>query len=85
MITAKDEREAKKLAMKFIEHFIDDDENPDKIADGYTFYNNEIIRPTLRDQGNDKGSIQGIPLEDSYHQPGLSLPSVRDRNAPGYG
>ena len=56
MITAKDEREAKKLAMKFIEHFIDDDENPDKIADGYTFYNNEIsvrlagIKETTKDQ-----------------------------------
>ncbi len=56
LITAKDEREAKKLALKFIEHFIDDDENPDKIADGYTFYNNEIsvqlsgIKETTKDQ-----------------------------------
>ncbi len=56
LITAKDEREAKKLALKFMEHFIDDDENPDKIEDGYTFYNNEIsirlawIKETTKEQ-----------------------------------
>jgi hypothetical protein len=56
LITAKDEREAKKTAMKFMEHFIDDDENPEKIADGYSFYNNEIfvrltgIKETTKDR-----------------------------------
>jgi len=56
LITAKDEREAKKHAMKFMEHFIDDDENPDKITNGYSFYNNEIsvrlagLKETTKDQ-----------------------------------
>ncbi len=56
LITANDEREAKKRAMKFIEHFIDDDDNPDKIPDGYSFYNNEIVvrlaslKETTKDQ-----------------------------------
>jgi hypothetical protein len=56
LITAKSEQEAKKLAMKFMEHFIDDDENPDKIEDGYTFCNNEIsirltgIKETSKEQ-----------------------------------
>ena len=59
LITAKDEREAKKLALKFIEHFIDDDENPDKITDGYSFYNHEIsvqlsgIKETTKEQFKD--------------------------------
>jgi hypothetical protein len=56
LITAKDEREAKKIALKFMEHFIDDDENPEKIVDGYSFYNNEIfvrltnIKETTKDR-----------------------------------
>ena len=56
LITAKDEREAKKTAMKFMEHFIDDDDNPEKIEDGYSFYNNEIfvrltgIKETTKDR-----------------------------------
>jgi DNA-directed RNA polymerase beta' subunit len=56
LITATDEKEAKKAAMKFMEHFIDDDDNPEKIADGYSFYNNEIfvrlasIKETTKDR-----------------------------------
>lgn len=56
LITAKDERDAKKIAMKFMEHFIDDDENPEKIEEGYSFYNNEIfvrlssIKETTKDR-----------------------------------
>ncbi len=43
LITAESESEAKKSALKFMERFIDDDENPEKIENGYTFYNNEIV------------------------------------------
>jgi hypothetical protein len=43
LIEAKDEREARKTALKFMERFIDDDENPEKIDDGYSFYNNAIL------------------------------------------
>jgi xylose isomerase len=43
LIAAKDEREARKIALKFMERFIDDDENPEKIEDGYAFYNNAIL------------------------------------------
>ena len=56
LIAAKDEREAKKTAMKFMEHFIDDDDSPEKIEDGYSFYNNEIfvrltgIKETTKDR-----------------------------------
>jgi hypothetical protein len=56
LLTANDERDAKKMAMKFIEHFIDDDESPEKIENGYSFYNNEIfvrlssIKETTKDR-----------------------------------
>lgn len=43
LVTAESESEAKKSALKFMERFIDDDENPERIENGYTFYNNEII------------------------------------------
>jgi hypothetical protein len=43
MITAADEKEAKKFAMKFMERFVDDDDNPGKIPDGFTFYNNAVV------------------------------------------
>ena len=43
LITAKDEKEAKMFAMKFMERFIDDDNDPDIIEDGYTFYNKEVV------------------------------------------
>jgi hypothetical protein len=37
LITAKDEREAKMFAMKFMERFIDGDDNPERIENGYMF------------------------------------------------
>jgi hypothetical protein len=43
LITAKSVNEAKKSAMKFMERFIDDDDAPEKIEDGYTFYNKAVI------------------------------------------
>jgi hypothetical protein len=43
LVTAHDEEEAKIFAMKFMERFIDDDNDPDKIENGYTFYNKEVI------------------------------------------
>ena len=42
LITAKDEREARKSALKFMERFIDDDDDPEKIEDGYTFCNKAV-------------------------------------------
>jgi hypothetical protein len=43
LITAENEIEAKKSAMKFMARFIDDDDNPEKIENGYSFYNNAVI------------------------------------------
>jgi hypothetical protein len=43
LIAAKDEREAKKRAVKFMERFIDDDEHPEKIDNGYAFYNKAVF------------------------------------------
>ncbi|HOC60549.1 MAG: hypothetical protein KBA28_10580 [Syntrophaceae bacterium] len=43
LITADDESGAKKAAMQFMARFIDDDENPERIEDGYTFYNKAIV------------------------------------------
>ena len=43
LVTAKDETEAKKYTMKFMERFIDDDNDPEMIEDGYTFYNKAVI------------------------------------------
>ncbi len=43
LITAEDEKEAKRSAMQFMEHFIDDDDNPEKIDNGYSFYNKAVI------------------------------------------
>jgi hypothetical protein len=42
LITAKNESEAKLFAMKFMERFIDGDDDPEKIEDGYTFYNKAV-------------------------------------------
>jgi hypothetical protein len=39
LITAKDKVEARSLALKFMEHFVDHDTNPDKIEDGFAFCN----------------------------------------------
>jgi hypothetical protein len=35
--------EAKMFTMKFMKRFIDDDNDPDIIENGYTFYNKEVI------------------------------------------
>lgn len=43
LVTAKNETEAKEFTMKFMEHFIDDDNDPEKIENGYTFYNKAVI------------------------------------------
>jgi hypothetical protein len=43
LVTAKDENEARKFVMRFMERFIDDDNDPDKIENGYTFYNKAVI------------------------------------------
>lgn len=59
LITAKDENDAKKSAMKFMERFIDDDDNPERIEKGYSFFNNavivrlESIKETTKDQFKD--------------------------------
>ena len=43
LITAETEGQARDLAMKFMERFIDDDDNPEKIKNGYAFYNNAVM------------------------------------------
>lgn len=43
LVNAKDEKEARKFAMKFMERFIDDDNDPEIIENGYTFYNKAVI------------------------------------------
>ena len=43
LVTAKDEEMAKMFTIKFMERFIDDDNDPEKIENGYTFYNREVI------------------------------------------
>ncbi len=43
LITANSESEAKQSAIMFMEHFIDDDENPEKIDDGFMFYNKAVV------------------------------------------
>ncbi|MBP7341209.1 MAG: hypothetical protein PHG54_02935 [Smithellaceae bacterium] len=59
LITAADEAEAKKSAMQFMARFIDDDENPERIDDGFMFYNKavvvklESIKPTTKDKFKD--------------------------------
>lgn len=43
LVTAKDEKEARKFVMMFMKHFIDDDDDPEIIENGYTFYNKAVI------------------------------------------
>jgi hypothetical protein len=43
LMTAKDESEARKSALKFMERFIDDDEHPEKIDNGFSFYNRAVF------------------------------------------
>lgn len=59
LVTAKDEKEARKFAMRFMERFIDDDNEPEIIENGYTFYNKavvvkiESIKETTKEQFKD--------------------------------
>jgi len=56
LVTAKDETEAKEFAMKFMKHFFDDDDDPEKNENGYAFYNKavmvrlESIKETTKEQ-----------------------------------
>jgi hypothetical protein len=43
LITAKDVNEAKQSAMKFMERFIDGDDEPQEIDNGYTFCNKAVV------------------------------------------
>jgi hypothetical protein len=43
LITAQDQTAARKFAMSYIERFIDDDEDPEVIEDGYSFYNRGVF------------------------------------------
>ena len=43
LVSAKDENEAKKFTMMFMKCFIDDDDDPEIIENGYTFYNKAVI------------------------------------------
>ncbi len=43
LVTARDESEARKFAMRFMENFIDDDNEPELIENGYTFYNKAVV------------------------------------------
>jgi len=42
LVTADDAAEARKAALSFLRHFCDEDDNPDAIADGFSFCNNAI-------------------------------------------
>ncbi len=42
LISAEDEAQVRRSALKFMESFIDDDENPEKIENGFTFYNKAV-------------------------------------------
>jgi hypothetical protein len=56
LITADSEREAKKFTMKFMERFVDDDDDPEKIENGFAFYNKAVfirlasVRETTKEQ-----------------------------------
>ncbi len=56
LTTAKDEKEARKAARDFMKCFIDDDEDPEEIENGYAFYNKAIfvrlesIKETTKEQ-----------------------------------
>jgi hypothetical protein len=43
LITAQDQTAARKFAMSYIERFIDDDEDPEAMEDGYSFYNRGVF------------------------------------------
>jgi hypothetical protein len=43
LVTADDIGEARKVSQEFIQHFCDEDDNPEAVADGYAFCNRAII------------------------------------------
>jgi hypothetical protein len=43
LITAENEDKAKESAVMFMSHFIDDDEHPEEIEDGFMFYNKAVV------------------------------------------
>ncbi len=43
LVTARDVSEARRIAQEFIEHFCDEDDSPEMVADGYAFCNKAII------------------------------------------
>ena len=43
LVTARDIPEARSIAQEFIQHFCDEDDAPETIADGYAFCNKAII------------------------------------------
>ena len=43
LISANSEAEARKFSMKFMERFVDDDDDPEKIENGYSFYNKAVF------------------------------------------
>ena len=43
LISAEDTKQARQAAMKFMARFIDDDNDPEPIGDGYTFYNKAVV------------------------------------------
>jgi hypothetical protein len=59
LVAAKNETEARRLALRFVERFFDDDENPEPIDNGFSFYNRAIdvqisdIRETTRERFKD--------------------------------
>ncbi|OPY13860.1 MAG: hypothetical protein A4E66_00590 [Syntrophus sp. PtaB.Bin001] len=42
IVSAEDINEARKIAREFIRNFCEDDENPEPIKDGFSFYNNAV-------------------------------------------
>jgi hypothetical protein len=59
LVTAKSDVEARRLALRFVERFFDDDENPEQIDNGFSFYNRAIdvqisdIKETTRERFKD--------------------------------
>ncbi len=43
LVSASSAKEAKKAALEFIKHFMDEDSEPEKIPDGYAFCNRAIF------------------------------------------
>lgn len=56
LVTAADAAAARKIAKEFVRHFCDEDNDPESLPDGYSFYNKAIIvkiadiRETTKDE-----------------------------------